>query len=160
MRPWTLANLALAVCVLVLLLIDRWPTGTDPRTRLTDLNTEAAMALRIERDRRLQIALQRGETGWQLTHPYASAADPRRVAQLLTIARAPVVRRFRLDDDPAQYGLDRPAAVLQIDAARIAFGDRDPTQRHRYALFADQVQVVDEVYYQLLTLPATHFTGP
>ena len=51
-------------------------------------------------------------------------------------------------------------AVLQIDDTRLTFGDRDPTQHYRYVLFDDEVRVIDDVYFNLLSLPAQHFAAP
>ena len=62
-------------------------------------------------------------------------------------------------NDLAQYGLAEPGTVLQLDEVRVAFGDRDPAQRSRYVLMDGTIKVIDDVYFNLLTLPARHFTG-
>ncbi|MGB5493429.1 MAG: DUF4340 domain-containing protein [Sedimenticolaceae bacterium] len=160
MNRWTQANLVLAACALVLLAIDRWPVDSAQTATLTDLSPTTATALRVERDRELRFALERESEGWRLVHPRLAAADQHRVAQLLAVARAPVLSRFPAGPDLAQFGLDRPTAVLQIDDIRLTFGDRDPTQHYRYVLFDDEVRVIDDVYFNLLSLPAQHFVNP
>ena len=104
--------------------------------------------------------MQREGEGWRLVHPRPAAADEHRVAQLLAVARAPVLRSFPAGPDLAQFGLDPPSVVLQIDDTRLTFGDRDPTQHYRYVLFDDEVRVIDDVYFNLLSLPAQHFVRP
>ena len=44
--------------------------------------------------------------------------------------------------------------MLQLDEVRVAFGDRDPAQRSRYVLMDGTIKVIDDVYFNLLTLPA------
>lgn len=160
MNRWTRANVALAACALVLLVVDRWPVDSGQTATLTDLSPTTATALRVERGRALRFALQREGEGWRLVHPRQAAADEHRVAQLLAVARAPVLKRFQAGPDLAQFGLDPPTAVLQIDDTRLTFGDRDPTQNYRYVLFDDEVRVIDDVYFNLLSLPAQHFVSP
>ena len=127
---------------------------------LTNLSPTTATVLRVERGRELRLALQREDEAWRLVHPRSAVADEDRVAQLLAVARAPVLQRFPAGPDLAQFGLDSPTAVLQIDDTRLTFGDRDPTQHYRYVLSDDEVRVIDDVYFNLLSLPAQHFAAP
>jgi len=159
MKRWTRVNLLLAVLAGILLALELWPAATPGQRVLTDLALEAVADLRIERADRLEIALRRDAAGWRLLHPHEAAALPGRVEQLLAIARAPVQRSYPAHADLAQYGLDHPQAVLQLGATRLAFGDRDPSQQLRYVLADGEVRVIDDVYFNLLTLPARHFTG-
>jgi len=159
MKGWTRVNLLLAAFAAILLALELWPAATPEQRALTDLALDAVAELRIERGDRLQIALRRDDAGWRLVHPHEATALPGRVEQLLAIARAPVLRRYPAHAGLAQYGLDNPQAVLQLGATRLAFGDRDPSQQLRYVLAGDEVRVIDDVYFNLLTLPARHFTG-
>lgn len=159
MNRWTRINLILGVIAAVLLVLHLWPRQVVAPTRLTALDAGAISTVRIEQARRLQIALQRTADGWQLTHPSQARARSHRVEQLLAIARATVERTLPPGNDLAQYGLAEPRAVLMLDDIRIAFGDRDPAQRSRYVLLDNAIQVIDDVYFNLLTLPPQHFTG-
>lgn len=159
MNAWTRVNLLLAALTGLLLALHLWPAATPPQRSLTNLSPGAISSVRIERAGRLEIALQRHSDGWQLVQPQQSAAVGRRVEQLLAIARAPVQRSYPVRDGLAQYALDQPRAVLQLDETRLEFGDRDPTQKLRYVRLGDEVLVIDDVYFNLLTLPARHFSG-
>lgn len=157
---WTRTNLVLALLLLVLLALYLWPhaTPTDGEL-LTALAPDAIRSVRVERNRRLVLALQRDGDGWAVRHPEPGPADPRRVARLLAVARAPVAFRYPLAGAASRYGLDPPHAVLQLDDQRLAFGDRDPTQAGRYVQVGDEVRVVDDLFFNLLTLPASHFAA-
>ena len=157
MNRWTRVNLLLAGLAAVLLGLYLWPVAAPPRDTLTGLEAQAVSSIRIERDDRLRLALQRTPDGWQLTHPVAGPGQARRVEQLLAITQAPVQARLAATGELAQYGLQRPQAIAQFDQTRLLFGDRDPTQRSRYVLSDDGLCVIDDVYFNLLLLPAGHF---
>lgn len=157
MNRWSLANLVLALLALSLLAAHLWPEGATDWQPLTALGETEISQIRVERSDRLQLALQRGEKGWLLMHPRETVAEERRVQQLLAIARAPVEHEFATDSGLAPYGLANPRAVLQLNGLRLLFGDRDPGQNSRYVLVDDRIRVIDDVYYNLLNLPASHF---
>lgn len=158
MNRWTRINLVLAMLVAGLLGVHLWPT-TPTNPALTGMAADQVSSIRVERGDRLQIALQRNQKAWRLTHPHQAKAKTERVQQLLAVARAPVQQTFPATADLSRYGLDRPRAVLQLDQLRLQFGDRDPAQESRYVLVEDDIRVIDELYFNLLNLPASHFSG-
>jgi len=161
MSRWMRINLVLALLAGALLIIDRWPVPTGTRAdRLTTLAVATIDRVRVERDGREVLALVRDGHGWRLSHPTKGPANTSRVAQLLAVADADVAFRFPAAGRDAEFGLARPAAMLQLDDTRLLFGDRDPTQRARYVRVDDSICVIDELYFHLLSLPATHFAGP
>lgn len=159
MNRWTRVNLALALLAASLLLAHLWPGDATDLRPLTELGEAEVSQIRVERADRLRLALQRNEKGWEMTHPHKVAAVERRVQQLLAIARAPVQHEFPADPAPARYGFDKPGAVLQLNGLRLRFGERDPSQNSRYVLVYDRIRVIDDLYYNLLSLPASHYTG-
>lgn len=157
MNRWTRINLVLALLAAALLLVDRLGGRADGSDPLTGLDPQAVDAVRVERGDRLTLALERSNGSWRLSHPESAPARADRVAALLAVARAPVVQRLGAATEAADYGLAGPTAVLQLDATRIAFGDRDPSQRNRYVAVNGDVAVIDELFFNLLGLPAGHF---
>ena len=158
MNPWWHLNGVLALCVALLLAVDLWPRD-DPADRLTNLSLPDVEQIRIERGDRLQLAFERRDGQWRLTHPRHADVLQNRVEQLLAVARAPVRRRFPAGTQPGDYGLDPPGSVVQFNELRIAFGDRDTSQERRYVQAGDLIGLIDGVYFNLLTLPTSHFTG-
>lgn len=158
-NPWTSATLLLGLLACALVVLDRWPSPADSAQPLTRVITAQLATLRIERNDRLQLAFTHHAGTWRITHPMDAPADPARVAQLLAVAAAPVRYRFPADGDLARYGLDEPATALHLDDTLVLFGRREPTQSGRYALVNGQIAVVDEVFYNLLALPSSHFIG-
>lgn len=161
MMRWWWVNLALAVYTGALLLLLLWPdTGPAPGTTLTVLDAATVSRIRVERDDRLRLAFERREGVWHMIHPKTAVAATRRVAQLLAIAAAPLQQTVADAGQAARYGLQPPAAVLQLDDQRLAFGASDPEQRLRYVRTGERIAVIDDLYYHLLQLPATHFLDP
>ena len=159
MTHWSRINLVLGLIAAGLLLLLVWPAGVPDQKRLTALQPDHVASIRIERADRLVLRFRRAGAGWQITYPAPAEAEPRRVEQLLAVARAPVQQQFAATGTLADYGLDQPAAVLHLDSVRLAFGDRDPLQRSRYVLVDGQIRVIDDVYFNLLTLPVRHFSA-
>ena len=158
MNPWWRLNGVLALCAILLLAIDLWPRD-ELTNRLTPLSLPDIERIRIERGDRLQLAFERHDGQWRLTHPRQVPAQQNRVEQLLAIAKAPVRRRFPAGTQTTDYGLDPPGSTIQFNELRIGFGDRDTSQERRYVQAGDVVGLVDGVYFNLLTLPTSHFTG-
>lgn len=162
MNYWDRVNLVLGIVVAVL--ASWWFLyRADPQptyNTLTQLDPAAITTIRIERHRQLAIELRSDDGSWQLSHPFDAVANPRRVAQLAAIARAPVWQSLAIPGDADRYGLEMPTIILQLDNQRIAFGDRDPTQRGRYVSSGEEIHVIDDVFHQFLTLPARHYTSP
>ena len=159
MNRWTRVNLILGAIAAMLLVLHLWPQQLATPIRLTSLDVGTISTVRIEHAGDLQIALRRNTDGWELVHPGRAKARSHRVEQLLSISQAVVERTLPAGNGLAQYGLAEPGTVLQLDEVRVAFGDRDPAQRSRYVLMDGTIKVIDDVYFNLLTLPARHFTG-
>jgi hypothetical protein len=158
MTRWTRINLVLATLAAGMLLAVNWPDDADT-ARLTDLAAATIDRVRVERGNRLVLTMQRRGDGWHISHPVDQAARPGRVAQLLALAEAPVAHCQPLAERAAAFGLERPGAVVQLDHQRIAFGDRDATRRARYVALNDRVCIVDDIWFNLASLPVTHFTS-
>lgn len=157
MNAWSKLNIALAAVAALLfaaLMLSADNTAEDP---LTTIPREDITSVRVERGDSLALHLERDDRGWRIEYPEQTRAELQRVEQLLAVTRAAVLQRYAAPDDLQRYGLQVPKAVLQINDQRLLFGDRDPSQSRRYVLVDNQLCVIDDVYYNLLTLPPTHF---
>jgi hypothetical protein len=163
LHPWTRSNLVLAGTLVILLTLDQIAGDQKLQPTLTGFAIESITEIRVERGARLILAARRADAHWQLTHPAEQPARPERIRQLLAVARAPVRYSFAAPADLERYGLNTPAAVLHVKGRGIpptvlAFGNRDPDQGHRYVLLKDEVLLIDETFFSLLSLPTSHFS--
>ncbi len=164
MHPWTRINLILALLLGALLLADQWPAKTSSYEPLTEYRPADIDEIRVERGDRLILSLRRSELDWHMDHPEDRTASPKRVGQLLTVLEAPTLYRFAADNGLARFGLAEPELRLNlagpvIGRVVLGFGDREPGQTGRYVLVEGQVKVVDDLFFNLLSLPARHYAG-
>lgn len=160
MKPWTRLNMLLAIAAAILWALTWQSAPDDGHSRLTDLDPADITAIRVERGDQLRLHLRREPRGWIMHHPQQGAAALSRVQQLLAIAQAPVVRSFALQAPMSQYGTDNPEARITLDDTRLSFGSADPSGRNRYVLGGGRIHVIDDLFFKLLALPASHFLEP
>lgn len=94
--------------------------------------------------------LERGSNGaWALTVPFRLPADPVVVDALideLGEARAPA--RYPASElVPASVGLDAPSLLVELDAARYAFGGTEPLNHRRYVQLGDEVLLLNDLLF-------------
>ena len=157
MRRLDRINLLLALLLALLLWANRQPPG-DPAPPLTGLDPAQVSEIRLLRAGRLQLALLRDTQGWMLTHPSVQRARPQRVNTLLALLQAPV--RWRLQDNPAdlaRFGLHQPLLTLSFDGTMVHFGAPSSPSGQRYVSVHDRVVLIDDAYFRIAGLPASHF---
>ncbi|BAN68262.1 hypothetical protein [endosymbiont of unidentified scaly snail isolate Monju] len=93
-----------------------------------------------------------------LTHPEIARARPARVATLLALLHAPVRAEWPLTPTlQAQAGLAQPVRALWFDKLEIRFGGPSTPPGQRYVQVGERVYLVDDFWFDLAGLPATHF---
>jgi hypothetical protein len=117
----------------------------EQASKLLGIAPAEVAALRIDHSG-MHFDLQKKGGSWYLLQPLQVPCDPRVIAAFLdTLAAA------RREDevgrgDLVRYGLDSPAAVLEVDAGgtthRLQFGTINPLQTSVYVLVDDSKQVV------------------
>lgn len=158
MRGRWLANLVLLVLVVLLGTAAQRELERDA-PRLTGLDPDAITRVRIERPEQPLIALARTGEGWRIGEPDAREADPARVAALLRIAAAAVSRTLPPDAERGPLGLDPPRVRLTLDALTLSFGDTEPLAQRRYVAEGENIHLIDDLWWHLLTAPAESFVG-
>ncbi len=93
------------------------------------------------------IQLQRRGDIWVVTHPISAPTDPRRIHTFLDTLRAARIEERVGEENLARYGLDHPAAEVNLEASdgsstRLRFGRINPLQTLVYALVDDSDEVV------------------
>lgn len=132
------------------------PSGADES--LAGVAVAEIERIVINRTGRDDVILERSPQGWKMAAPYHLPASPFFVEHLLALAASRPVSRFAVTaDELASYGLDHPGASLHVGNGSLHLGDREPLGGHRYALWNDQVLLVDEGLYALLRQDAARY---
>jgi hypothetical protein len=146
-------NLILAAALLALGALAWYKPGSTekPEGELAFPGAADAKLLRATNTApQMSWTLERGADGrWALTAPYRLPLDPALVDALikdLVEARAPARYPASALDTKA-VGLDAPSLLLEVDAARYAFGGTEPINYRRYVQHDDQVLLVNDLLY-------------
>jgi hypothetical protein len=101
---------------------------------------------------------ERVQGAWQMTAPYAVAADAAIVGKVLSFAKLPARHRHAAHDfDADKIGLAPPKAELTLDNHTLALGDTDAINGWRYTRYADRVALLPDDLTPLLLAPAETF---
>jgi hypothetical protein len=116
--------------------------------------------IEIAREGEPTIALEHLASGWRMRSPWDVDADPDRVASLLAIRDAPLLRSV-----PAQaaaldtLGLDPVKLRLRLDTTDIAMGGLDPIDQWRYVISDDLVHLIPDRFQHLLIAPPIDYVS-
>ncbi len=156
---WTL-NLFLLILVAGL----GWAMLGDLRegretTRLTGMDPARIEGVELIRPGRDTVKLERVmDGGWRLTAPYGIAADAERVGRLIDVVRATVVRSFPAEGvDLDRLGLEPDPVRVSLGGQTLRFGGTEPIDGLRYVGSGDLVHLTNDIYYHLLTAPASDY---
>jgi hypothetical protein len=148
--------LLLAVVVLLALAVWLTPNGTvsTERPKLTTLQPHHIDSIKIS-NRRGEMELQRNGDSWQITKPYTLHANSPRIGQLLNIATAESQRHFPAPEKRlAQFGLEQPQAVIQLNQHLIQVGSTNPISHLRYLRIGDTIHLIkDRFPHHLMASP-------
>jgi hypothetical protein len=116
--------------------------------------------IEIAREGEPTIALERLASGWRMRAPWDVDADPDRVAALLRIRDAPLLRSV-----PAQaaaldeLGLDPVKLRLRLDTTDFAIGGLDPIEQWRYVMSDALVHLIPDRFQHLLIAPPIDYVA-
>jgi hypothetical protein len=145
-RRWLLNSiLLLAIAALTTVAVLRPGLKTTaPKARLTALDPRTIRHVRIEQPNRRTIVLADHDGHWYMEAPVGARAHVFNTARVLRVAMAVVQKKLppTAGKDPAQFGLDKPRAVLQLDDQRITFGGTNPVNDLQYVEYQDRIYLV------------------
>ena len=142
---WINVVLVLGVAVAGAFVYLQPPTDVPVEHALSTLTPAAAKSLRIERQGRDAVVLERKQGTWFLVAPFAARADEFMVQRLLAILSARTAHRFPAKN-LARYDLERPRARLLIDGQRFDFGLISELSHEQYVRSGDAVYAVSTRY--------------
>jgi hypothetical protein len=116
--------------------------------------------IEIAREGEPTIALERLASGWRMRSPWDVDADPDRVAALLTIRDAPLLRSVPVQAVARDaLGLDPVKLRLRLDTTDIAVGGLDPIEQWRYVASDNLVHLIPDRFQQLLIVPPIDYVA-
>lgn len=128
----------------------------DARPPLTTIQPETVTRIVVERTERDPVVLERGEGGWRMSAPVKARANGFAIETLSRLASAPIELSLPAGE-LERYGLHRPALVVKLDQAQIAFGAMHPLKDQHYVHHGDAIHLVSSRYYAQATAPYTTY---
>ncbi len=159
----TRTNLLLLVLVAGLgLAVWLTPSDTPPApVPLTGLDPAEVRHMSLGNRNGADLVLERRGDGWWMIRPYAITANDERARLLLGILAAPSHESFPVPADGlADYGLQPPAAVLEVDGTRIEMGGTHPYNHDRYLRLGDRIHLVKDLFPHHLMASAEAYVSP
>jgi hypothetical protein len=151
-RRWLFNGLLILLIAVLATLGYRLEVVPAPPSKPAQAGFDTAAVERIEvRTANDQLALQRHRSGWRLAAPLRWPAD-----------RANVERLFRIVDtgaatplqeaaiDLVRFGLDEPAAQLQLGQISVRFGSVNNIGERRYTLIDSALYLLPDVHLPLI----------
>ena len=134
---------------------------TEETTPLTGMDPARIEGVELTRPGRDTVKLERiTGGGWRMTAPYRIAADSERVARLLGVVQAGVLRSFPASGaDLNRLGLEPEPVRISLGGQTLRFGGTEPINGLRYVASGDLVLLIKDLYYHLLMAPASDYVG-
>lgn len=158
----TKRSLILLLLLPVLVAITWFKPGLEqPQTAaLTPLLPDEINTIQISNHRGESIKLQRENGHWVMQQPISNKANSHRINELLGISQTPSHTSFNSKDRSlADYGLNPPHFVLQLNELKLQFGNIEPLYQRRYVKIGDQIHLIDDGFQHHLLAPASAFTA-
>lgn len=155
MKARWLVNLLLLVVLLVLGGLIRLELSASRATpTLGGLGTPEPHLIEISRAGEPTILIERLPSGWRMRAPWDVDADPERVAAVLRIREAPILRSLPAAVAPLdEMGLEPASLRLRLDSTQYLIGGLDPIAGWRYVASEDLVHLIPDLVYHRLIAP-------
>lgn len=129
----------------------------DP-SRLTTLDADAVEVIRLQRQDRDDVRMERRPQGWRLTDPVEARASDFHVRQVLALAELRSEARYTTREvDPDEVGLTPPRAHIALNGTGIRLGAQDPVDDLRYAMVGERIHLVRDRVMPLVRGPWWNF---
>ena len=161
-RRW-LINLLLLLAVAGLALFMWWQPGLtpDPSQRLTTIDLDSILTIRIERPNQKPVVLKKDDRGWRLHAPISARGNPENINRVLQIAAAPARPVANGQGWKAsRYGLARPRARLWFNDRELRFGTIHPLNNLLYVGVGNRVALIGLHHFHVIASPLTALASP
>lgn len=155
MHSRNLLNLFMLL-MLIALAVTAWFVYRDKSaiTRLSSLEIAQVNNIVIPREHD-DIVLSKNGSTWRMEKPYALMAHDFRVQTLLGLLQTQVTQSYNSSElDLEQLGLNPPRASIRFNNTEIKFGKSNPVNNKRYILSDDQIYLIEDKLYPLVSAEA------
>ena len=160
MKSSYLTNLVLLVIVISLLwLSQRDDSSSQQDVTVSKLQASDVNHILIERQAKVDIVLQRQQSGWVLVEPFKAKANQTRINLLLSLLSYPIYGQFQPLEQAslAQFGLADPSLTISMNEQRLSFGSIESLSQHRYIMTDNLVYLIQDDVTPLLAASAGSF---
>jgi len=158
-RQWLFILLLVASAMLLRLQIYTEQQQDDKETagQLTRVNPEGIMNIRIQRQSDTLLFSKQAE-GWMMTQPKSGPANPERITELRALAILDVLSSYDARNMDLNALELAPANIsVWLNDTRIDFGKLNPANQRRYVLVGEQLKLIADHIFPILSLPADAF---
>ena len=152
MRSRLLTNLfllLLAIGLGMFLFIDE--IDQNGTKKLSDIGADSITQISIHHHQR-EIILNKIDQQWHLIKPVDISANQFRIKTLLNLLGTISHAQYKVDDlDLKKYGLDQAGTYISFNDTKIEFGIINPINNLRYVRMNDELHLIDDHYYPLLS---------
>jgi hypothetical protein len=119
--------------------------------KLSNLATDSITRISIHhREREAILELQ--DQQWRMTKPVDIAANQFRIKTLLNLLGTSSHAQYKTDGlDLEKYGLDQTDTYVSFNDFKVVFGMVNPFNQLRYVMAGNELHLIDDHYYPLLS---------
>lgn len=159
-RQWLFILLLVASAMILRLQIYTEQKQEDDKEtagQLTTVDPERIMNIRIQRESDTLLFSKQDEA-WVMTQPESGLANPERITELRALAILDVLSSYDAGSlDLSALELSPPKLSVWLNTTRIDFGKLNPANQRRYVLVGNQLKLIADNIFPILSLPADAF---
>ena len=142
-----LLNLVLLLALVALGLYAYFrPTEDEkPKILVSQLKRNDIDRIRLERDNKLDVQMQKRDGTWYMTRPYQTRAEPLQVDRLLDVTTATASGEFA-GENLSRYGLSPAPVRVTLNDQSFAFGNINEITNEQYLASGERVYLVRTYY--------------
>lgn len=124
---------------------------TDSPQTLSTITTELITNISIRHNQRI-VTIEKNESHWQLTAPINIPANDFRIGTVLKLLNTASHARYVAKTlDLNKFGLQTPDTSITLNEHNIDFGIANPINNYRYVKLNNEVHLIDDHFYPLIT---------
>lgn len=119
--------------------------------KLSDINADNINEITITHNIR-EIILNKTDSNWQMMKPIKIAANQFRIKTLLNLLNTRSHAQYQTKDlDLKKFGLDKPKTFISFNDFKVYFGIVNPVSKLRYVKVNNELHLIDDILYPLLS---------